>query len=145
MEDSAAIAELIYGLACRFILPGFSAAGQERFLELHDAESIAERMAGRFRYHVAETVEGIVGVVGTRDNSHLYHLFVAEPYQGRGLGRSLWDRAKAECLVHGSPEAFTVNASINAVPIYQSFGFVVVATLQDQEGVLSVPMKLPLV
>jgi GNAT superfamily N-acetyltransferase len=144
-EDSAAIAELIYVLACRFILPGFGAAGQQRFLEVHDAESIAERIAGNFRYHVAETGEGVVGVVGTRDDSHLYHLFVAESYQGRGLGRSLWDRARAECLAHGSPDAFTVSASINAVPIYESFGFVVVAPLQNREGVLSIPMKLPLV
>jgi len=145
MADSAPIAELIYVLACRFILPGFSDAGRARFLEVHDAESIAERIAGNFRYHVAETGEGIVGVVGTRDDSHLYHLFVAESCQGRGLGRSLWDRARAECLAHGSPEAFTVNALINAVPIYQSFGFVVVAALQDREGVSSIPMKLALV
>src|SRR5690606_40652166 len=79
-------------------------------------------MEAGFDYHVAEVAGEIVGVVGMRDGSHVYHLFVAEEHQGRGLGRALWEHAKAECLRRGRPAAFTVNSSRGAVPIYERFG-----------------------
>nr|MBO2513883.1 hypothetical protein [Gammaproteobacteria bacterium] len=86
----------------------------------------------------------IVGVVGMRDGSHVYHLFVAEEHQGRGLGRVLREHAKAECLRRGRPAAFTVNSSRGAVPIYERFGFRIAAPEQEVEGVRFVPMRLEL-
>lgn len=56
------------------------------------------------------------GVVGVRDNSHLYHLFVAKPFQGCGLGRRLWEHAKAQYLAAGNPGVFTVNRARTSDP-----------------------------
>lgn len=144
IEDAGDIADLITGLADAFILHEFVPEARARFLSDHTPPSIVRRMQSGFRYHVAESDGAIVGVVGVRDNSHLYHLFVAEAFQGRKLGRELWEHVKAECLAAGNPGAFTVNSSKNAVPVYERFGFTVAAPVQDAGGVLFVPMKLTL-
>ena len=88
IEDSERIATLISELAVTFIVHEFLPEGRGRFMAEHTPASIEERMRAGFSYHVAEVSSEIVGVVGVRDSSHLYHLFVAEAFQGRGLGAS---------------------------------------------------------
>jgi GNAT superfamily N-acetyltransferase len=144
IEDSERIATLISELALKFIVHEFSPEGRARFMAEHTSASIAGRIRAGFSYHVAEVSSEIVGVVGVRDSSHLNHLFVAEAFQGRGLGRKLWEHAKTICLEQRSPVAFTVNASRNAVAVYERLGFVVTAPVQDIGGVRFVPMKLVL-
>jgi ribosomal protein S18 acetylase RimI-like enzyme len=144
IEDSERIAKLISELAVTFIVHEFSPEGRGRFMAEHTTASIEERIRAGFSYHVAEVSSEIVGVVGVRDSSHLYHLFVAEAFHGRGLGRKLWEHAKTICFEKGSLGAFTVNASRNAVAVYERFGFVVTAPVQDIGGVRFVPMKLVL-
>ena len=58
--------------------------------------AIAKYIRRGYRYHVAENENVIVGIVGIRDNSHLYHLFVAESHQGRGMAKALWEKAMNE-------------------------------------------------
>jgi GNAT superfamily N-acetyltransferase len=141
IEDSERIATLISELAVTFIVHEFSPEGRGRFMAEHTPTSIEERIRAGFSYHVAEVSCEIVGVVGVRDSSHLYHLFVAEAFQGRGLGRKLWEHAKTICMEKGSPGAFTVNASRNAVAVYERLGFAVTAPVRDIGGVRFVPMK----
>ena len=43
--------------------------------------------ASNFEYFVAESQGLLAGVVALRDNGHLFHLFVAEPFQGQGPWR----------------------------------------------------------
>jgi GNAT superfamily N-acetyltransferase len=83
-----------------------------------------------------------VGVVGISEPSHLYHLFVAARLHGRGLGRRLWEFARAQWPASSGPRTWTINASRYAVPVYERFGFVATGPLQAKGGVLSVPMEL---
>lgn len=103
-----------------------------------------QRIASNYCFHVAEAQGQVAGVVGVRDGAHLFTLFVAEDFQGQGLGRRLWELARAECLAAGNPGAFTVNSSKYAVPVYERFGFVVAGPVQSRSGVLFVPMKMTL-
>jgi hypothetical protein len=41
---------------------------------------------GEYQYHVAERAGALVGVVGIRNPSHLYHLLVDDRYQRQGFG-----------------------------------------------------------
>ena len=102
----------------------------------------ASRVLLRYKYHVAEEDGAIVGIVGIRDNSHLYHLFVADDFRGRGFARQLWLVARDACRRSGNMEGFTVNSSRFAVAMYRKFGFVVTGPAETQNGVTSVPMKL---
>lgn len=63
-------------------------------------DSIERYMQTGYRYHVAEMDAKLVGVIGIRDNVHLYHLFVAERYQRQGLAKKLWQFAMEVSLRH---------------------------------------------
>ncbi|RYZ90440.1 MAG: GNAT family N-acetyltransferase [Proteobacteria bacterium] len=51
------------------------------------------RTVEKFQYQVWEDHHTIIGVVGLRRPSHLFHLHVARDFHGKGLGRTLWEAA----------------------------------------------------
>jgi GNAT superfamily N-acetyltransferase len=63
-----------------------------------DAESTRRHFADGLRYHVYEDNGDLVGVVATREDRHLFNLFVAEHAQGRGIARLLWKTAREACV-----------------------------------------------
>jgi ribosomal protein S18 acetylase RimI-like enzyme len=138
--DLPAVARLLRELAERYIVHEFVPAARASFLANNDEAAIARFVANGFRYHVAEVDGTIAGFVGTRDDRHLYHLFVAEPYHRRGIARRLWQTASRECRERGHTGAFTVNSSNNAVAVYEHLGFRRTAPVRDNDGVLFNPM-----
>lgn len=138
--DIALVAALLESLAREHIVHEFEPQAKELFLTKNNENSIREFVTQGFRYHVAELNDRIIGFVGVRDNNHLYHLFVAKEFQRQGLGRQLWNVARAECLAAGNPGRFTVNSSNNAVAIYERLGFLRVGPVQNRDGVLYNPM-----
>lgn len=81
-------------------------------------------------------------IIAIRDNSHLFHLFVAKEFQGRRLASQLWHIAKSNALIAGNPGSFTVNSSLNALAVYESFGFVREGEVQRMHGISFQPMRL---
>ncbi len=140
--DIDAVASLLCELAGEFIIRAFDAAARERFLRKNDAQAIRALIASGHRYHVAELNGALAGFVGVRDNTHLYHLFVAKPMQRQGIGRALWEFAKRECAANGNSGPYTVNSSDNAVPVYERWGFRRNGPAQKSNGILYNPMKL---
>ncbi|MBV8034138.1 GNAT family N-acetyltransferase, partial [Roseateles sp.] len=55
-------------------------------------------------------------VVALRDQSHLFHLFVAKAFQGQRLASKLWSIVKTEALQAGNLGEFTVNARFRPNP-----------------------------
>ena len=80
--------------------------------------------------------------MGIRDNSHLYHLFVAEKYQRKGIAKKLWQLAMDACLSRGSTGEFTVNSSEYARGVYEQLGFIALSGPEEKNGVVYIPMKL---
>ncbi|ATU66495.1 GNAT family N-acetyltransferase [Piscinibacter gummiphilus] len=141
VADAEEISALIVGLSEPFFLSP-SREGAEPFLASIAAEAQRGYLAAsNFTYRVARAGARIVGVVALRDNAHLFHLFVAEDFQGRGLARRLWQLVESEALQAGNPGVFTVNASLDAVPLYEKFGFARVGEVQRVHGVSFQPMK----
>lgn len=136
------ISALIVELSEPFYLSP-SRVGAESFLASVSPE--AERSylsAANFSYYVAKSGAKLVGVVAIRDNAHLFHLFVAKAFQGKGLARHLWGIAKQEALQAGNPGEFTVSSSLNAMPVYEKFGFVCQGGVQHAHGISFQPMQL---
>jgi GNAT superfamily N-acetyltransferase len=142
VSDAAEISALIVELSEPFyLLP--SREGAEPFLSSVSAEAERGYMsAGNFSYYVAKSNNRLAGIVALRDNSHLFHLFVAKAFQGKGLASQLWRVAKAEAQQAGNPGEFTVNSSLNAVPVYERFGFVRQGEVQRMHGIFFQPMRL---
>ena len=82
--------------------------------------------------------DAIQGYISIKDQSHIYHLFVAEDYQGKGVAKQLWNHARA----FTQSESFTVRSSLYAVPVYKQFGFVEAGDVGCKDGVTFMPMKL---
>lgn len=144
VSDAEGISALIAELSEPFFLAP-SRDGAEPFLESVSVE--AERgylSAANFSYYVAKSKGRLAGVVALRDNSHLFHLFVAKSFQGRRLASMLWNVAKTKALQTGHCEEFTVNSSLNAVPVYEKFGFVRQGDVQRMHGIAFQPMRLSL-
>ena len=141
--DIEAISVLITQLTQVYIAPTCTDDGAETLVKAMSVESVAHYFALGYQYHVAMNETGeLVGVVGMKDNSHLYHLLGADIAKGQGLSRQLWEHAKAECL--GNPGTFTVNSAVNALPVYQRFGFVAQSDIRERGGIRDIPMQLVL-
>lgn len=94
-------------------------------------------------YLVAATSTAeLVGAAAISGHQNVEHLFVDPAYQGMGLGRRLWERLRSHALRSGNPGLFKVNSSLNAVPIYERFGFVIAAPKVERYGGAYVPMVL---
>jgi GNAT superfamily N-acetyltransferase len=140
--DAGRISALILGVSHTFTLHP-DGRGAEEFLTRISPEGIAGYLASpAYAYLVAEEEGALAGVVGIRDHSHLFHLFVHPAFQRRGLSRGLWNAAMAAALRGGNPGEFTVNSSPYAIPVYQRFGFEATGPRVEQDGIAFTPMKL---
>jgi GNAT superfamily N-acetyltransferase len=141
VQDAERISKLIAELAEEFIVNEFTAEGRLHFLADHSPAKVEERLQVDFRFYLAEDVHELVAVGAMRSNTHLYYLFVAKPYQRRGLARYLWSLMKAESLALGQPDKFTVNASNYAVHAYEKLGFRQSQPPKELNGVIYNPME----
>src|SRR5471030_677966 len=87
-------------------------AGAGSFIASMQTPAIAGYLAQQRYWYRSAWLDGeLAGVVGVRDGSHLFHLFVARRFHGGGLARQLWQAAQASA----APDcAWTVNASPHA-------------------------------
>jgi GNAT superfamily N-acetyltransferase len=142
IEEAEEISELIRSLSSSFFaLP--NGEGADSFLESISPKAISEYISSEnFVYLTGKIDAQLIGVVAIRDNTHLFHLFVSPSYQAEGLGRKLWLEAKEVALKAGNGGQFTVNSSINAVPVYAAFGFKAVGEECTTSGISFQPMVL---
>ena len=141
IDDAKEIGDLIAVLSRKFITHEFSSEAEQYFLSSNDGKAVEEFMKSGFSYFVALDSGRIAGAIGIRDDSHIHHLFVDIPYQGRGLARELWGEAMTECFDRGNAGRFTVNSSSNAIAIYEKFGFVRAGPMLEKNGVSYHPME----
>lgn len=144
-DDAEAIAALVLSLSGPFFVHP-DRAGAEPFLASIGADAQRERLqSSRFRWRLAEQGGQLAALAALRDGSHMFHLFVAPAHQRQGLARRLWHDLREAALADGRPERFTVNASLNAQPVYARFGFQPQGEVQQMHGIAFQPMCLPLV
>jgi ribosomal protein S18 acetylase RimI-like enzyme len=142
--DARSLAELIASFQPTLTVDP-SGAGAEQYLA--SVSEVSERQyleSPRYTYFVAEHDSEIVGFIAMRDRTHLFHLFVAAEYQGQGIARSLWRHAREHALRDGGVSVFTVNSSLNAVAVYERFGFVPSGGQVKAHGIVFQPMRLAL-
>lgn len=141
-EDALDVSALIKSVAHYFTLHP-QGLGAEAFLKTIEPNAISDFIAApNFCYYVGFIENHLAGVVAVRDASHLYHLFVAQRFQGQGLSRELWLFAKESAISAGNHNRFTVNSTPFAVPVYERFGFSATGPRVETHGIAFVPMEL---
>lgn len=140
--DAEDISALIIELSTPFFVSP-TRQGAEPFLASISAEATRRHLeSDRYWYCVARSNDHLAGFAALRDNSHLFHLFVATPFQRRRLASQLWSTLKLQALQRGNAGSFTVNSSINALPVYEHFGFVCQGEARQMNGISFQPMIL---
>ena len=138
--DIGPVARLLEVLAREYFLGACSPEQASTFVRDNDAAALRRLVAEGYVYHVAEMDGQLAGFIAVRERRHVYHLFVAAQCQRRGIGRALWEHARAAAMAAGAEGVFTVNASNYAVPMYESLGFVRAAPMQCKNGLEFNPM-----
>lgn len=142
VPDAPRLHSLIMSLTPMFMLSPTGEGGEEFFASVSVGAMQDYIGAQHFCFWLAEDGPRLLGMVALRDNRHLFNLFIAAGGQRQGLGSRLWQIARDHALAHGNPGEFTVNASANAVGVYERFGFVASGPRVEQHGLAFVPMQL---
>ncbi|MFZ6756546.1 GNAT family N-acetyltransferase [Undibacterium sp. Ji50W] len=98
----------------------------------------------RYHFILAMRDDTLAGFIALRDHSHLFHLFVAPAFQGQGLATVLWQRARQYAASQGHGTGITVNSSLNAIPVYERFGFKATSKVVEMHGIAFLPMQFQL-
>lgn len=142
--DAAAISALILTLQPYLTIEP-DGAGAEEFLVTLEPDIIRRNLlAENYRYQLAFDGAALAGVAALRDNTHLFSLYVGQPWHGQGVGRRLWEVVRDEALARGNPGSFTVNASAFAAGMYRRLGFTAVGPWAEMHGIRFLPMRLDL-
>lgn len=132
-DELQEVIDLAWRVFLKYEAPDYSKEGIEEFRRsIYDPEFISElEIYGYFENNK------ILGMIATRGMNHIAMYFVDENYQGRGIGRKLYDTV---CELN-TDDHFTVNASPYAKVIYEHLGFVCQDDMQQVNGIKFFPMK----
>ncbi|KGJ90929.1 GNAT family N-acetyltransferase [Colwellia psychrerythraea] len=129
-QDINSLCQLIESLS-HFYLADKDANLPHWFSETLTKEAFLQRIEStEYNNFVYEIQGSIAGYLAFKGDSYLYHLFVSEDHQGKGVARYLWDYATTKCVA----KCYTLRSSLNAVPIYKKFGFKVVGDAKERDG-----------
>lgn len=103
----------------------------QEFLKKYDLENFKKK-AQTIQYFVAEDTESksILGVIGLKHNE-LRTFFVDPDFQGKGIGRKLYDFLEHEARKVGLHELILEGSPLGE-PIYEHFGFKKIKTIAKE-------------
>jgi GNAT superfamily N-acetyltransferase len=142
--DARAIGVLVRRVTRRDVLPDQPAGAAAHLMETMSARSECARIREGKRYHVAEVEGRIVGVVATRDDSHVFRLFVSRRWRRHGIAGALLRRIVADGRRRSGTRTFTLNASKFAIEAYLRLGFRITgrAVAKGLGRVVATPMRI---
>lgn len=101
-------------------------------------EAFASRLSSAEYFNFVYEEDGsVIAYISINKNGHLYHLFVAEQFQGKGISRLLWECAKKSCQCN----SYSLRSSLYAIPVYKRFGFSESGPVRTKDGVSFQPME----
>jgi GNAT superfamily N-acetyltransferase len=141
-DDARQISALLKSLSYTYFKSPTPAEAEAFFNTISEPAIRTLVVRGDTEYVVAEAsqVEVLAGAAGMRSDGMLVHLFVDPAYQGKGLGRRLWEFLRDRAMERGHSGTFTVHSSVSAVPVYERLGFQVSGAPVERHGGVSVPM-----
>jgi len=146
-EDVKRAIDLVNDVFSEFVAVDYSEQGRrtfESYLKNKLQEISADLQSGHKQMWAYYQGDEIVGVIATRDRSHIALMFVAKEHHKKGIAKQLFSAVLQEAKKDESAAQITVNSSPYAVAVYERLGFVKTDEEQERDGILFVPMKYPL-
>lgn len=131
-KDVHAALKLCIDVFMEFEAPEYSDEGIEEFKKSLGDENFVSKL----KFYGAFVNDEPAGVLAMREPQHISLFFVKAEYQGKGIGRKLFERMKKDYDVM----LFTVNSSPFAVKIYEKLGFTADCSERTTSGIRYTPM-----
>ena len=135
--------ELVNRVFTEFVAVDYSEQGNKTFhdyLKVKDDEVANDVLTGHKKIWGFYLSGEIVGVIATRDVSHISLMFVDKQHHRKGIAKQLYGTIVAELEKNPDVKKVTVNSSPYAVGVYEHLGFVKTAEQQERDGIIYVPM-----
>lgn len=133
-EEMKEALELVWEVFLEYEAPDYTEEGIKEFKKTIDDVTWIE---ARDFYGAYYESNKILGVIATKDITHIALFFVDGKHHKQGIGKKLY--CKAESL--NSNGFFTVNSSPYAHEVYKHLGFVDTDKEQNIKGLIFYPMK----
>ena len=130
IEDALALA---WDVFMEFEAPEYAQAGIDEF---HNFVTEGWEKVGMTFYGAFEE-DRIIGMLALRPHRHISLFFVEKDYQGRGVGKALFEMVSADL----EGKVMTVNSAPYAVNIYKALGFKPMAKETVTNGIRYTPMR----
>lgn len=140
-EDAPAVSALIHASFRAYIAADWQPEAGENLITETSADKLAARLAEAVVALLLEDEGRVLGVIVMPRPTLVQLCFVAPGHTGQGIGRRLWEAARARveaCF----PEVRTVelNASPYAVAAYRAFGFHAISAPYLRDGAVATRM-----
>jgi GNAT superfamily N-acetyltransferase len=143
--EETAIVDLVLRVFAEFIAPQYSLEGIAEFKKFACTNALADRFRAGNLIVLAESGQGIIGVIEIRENDHIAMLFVERSHQRKGIAKELLLRSIEICRKRNPDiNRITVNSSPNAFDAYQKMGFTGDRDEKVVNGIRFIPMELSL-
>ena len=139
--------DLVNEVFSEFVAVDYSEQGNKSFedyLKVKYDEMSSDIETGHKKLWGFYQDDEIIGVIATRDISHIALMFVDKRYHRKGIARQLFDNVLAEMNNSAGITQMTVNSSPYAVTAYERLGFTKTAEQQEKDGIIYIPMARPL-
>ena len=133
-EEMKDALELVWQVFLEFEAPDYTDEGINEFKKSLDDNNWVN---ARVFYGAFNEENKLIGVIATKDITHIALFFVKGEYHKQGIGRKLYEKVKSI----NDKDVFTVNSSPYAHEIYKHIGFVDTDTEQCINGLKFYPMK----
>jgi len=142
-KDIKQAIDLVNEVFSEFVAVDYSEQGKKTFddyLKNKYEEVSADIESGNKKMWAYYQDAKIVGVIATRDTSHISLMFVDKQHHRKGIARQLFWTVLEDIRNQEATE-ITVNSSPYAVAVYESLGFIKTGEQQEKDGIIFVPMS----
>jgi GNAT superfamily N-acetyltransferase len=142
MGQEIMVSDLVWTVFAKYEAPVYPEEGIKTFKTFIAPDNIKNMVCDNgFEIYCCFENDKLVGVLAYRDMSHISLLFVHEEYHRRGIAKTLLCNALDELIASDKYiTQITVNSSPYALDIYKSMGFIATSEIQQQNGLLFIPM-----
>ncbi len=135
--------ELVNTVFSEFVAVDYSQQGKatfENYLKTKQEEISTGIKTGQKKMWAYFDGDDIIGVIATRNISHISLMFVDKRHHRKGIARELFSVVLDDIKNSGSVSRLTVNSSPYAVNVYEHLGFVRTGEQQENDGIIYIPM-----